>query len=59
MSKPSLPAIRTSNLAFKWSYRPTAMFVGATSGIGEGTAKAFAQAAKGGNTNRMACHIRS
>ncbi|KAG9038400.1 hypothetical protein FS837_001251 [Tulasnella sp. UAMH 9824] len=47
MSKPSLAAIRSSNLAARWSYRPTAMFVGATSGIGEGTAKAFAQATKG------------
>lgn len=51
MSKPSLDAIKSSNLAAKWSYRPTAMFVGATSGIGEGTAKAFAQATKGTSSN--------
>ncbi|KAG8991775.1 hypothetical protein FRB90_001235 [Tulasnella sp. 427] len=47
MVKPSLPAIRSTNAAHTWSYRPTAMFVGGTSGVGEGTAKAFANATKG------------
>ncbi|KAG8917457.1 hypothetical protein FRC01_002440 [Tulasnella sp. 417] len=46
-SKLSLDQVRTSNAAATWSYRPTAVFVGGTSGIGEGTARAFAQATKG------------
>ncbi|KAG8892518.1 hypothetical protein FRB99_002667, partial [Tulasnella sp. 403] len=44
---PSLSAVRTANSTFTSSYRPTAVFVGATSGIGEGTARAFAIATKG------------
>jgi len=44
---PSLATARTINAAFSASYRPTAVFVGGTSGVGEGTASAFARATKG------------
>lgn len=47
MVKPTLASIRSANSSYKWSYRPTALFVGGTSGVGEGTAKAFAQATQG------------
>ncbi|KAG8902865.1 hypothetical protein FRC01_009449, partial [Tulasnella sp. 417] len=47
MVKPTLAAIRSSNASYRWSYRPTAMFVGGTSGAGEGTARALAQATQG------------
>ncbi|KAG9023820.1 hypothetical protein FS837_005620 [Tulasnella sp. UAMH 9824] len=46
-SKLSLDQVRASNATATWSYRPTAVFVGGTSGIGEATARAFAQATKG------------
>ncbi|KIO31622.1 hypothetical protein M407DRAFT_19364 [Tulasnella calospora MUT 4182] len=46
-SKLSIDQVRASNATATWSYRPTAVFVGGTSGIGEATAKAFAQATKG------------
>jgi NAD(P)-dependent dehydrogenase (short-subunit alcohol dehydrogenase family) len=40
---PSLPAIRASNAAFSPAYTPVALFVGGTSGIGQGMAEAFAR----------------
>ncbi|KAG8853993.1 hypothetical protein FRB96_007856 [Tulasnella sp. 330] len=50
----ALAAARASNTAFAASYRPVALFVGATSGIGQGTAEAFARATKG-NAHIMIC----
>ncbi|KAG8929765.1 hypothetical protein FRC01_003793 [Tulasnella sp. 417] len=44
---PALSAVRESNSSFSPVYRPTALFVGGTSGVGEATAKAFAKAVKG------------
>jgi len=44
---PSFAAIRTSNAAFTHSSHPVAVFVGGTSGIGEGMARAFAEHTKG------------
>lgn len=44
---PSLSAAKSTNAAFAATYRPTALFVGGTSGVGEGTAGAFARATKG------------
>ncbi|KAG8918977.1 hypothetical protein FRC00_011881, partial [Tulasnella sp. 408] len=44
---PSLASVRTSNAAFTAAYRPTALFVGGTSGCGQGTAEAFARATQG------------
>ncbi|KAG9003945.1 hypothetical protein FRB90_011083, partial [Tulasnella sp. 427] len=46
-SKPSLSQVRASNASVTWPYRPTAVFVGGTSGIGEFTAKSLAEATKG------------
>ncbi|KAG8951957.1 hypothetical protein FRC04_005290 [Tulasnella sp. 424] len=46
-SKPSLAEVKDANASAAWSYRPTAVFVGGTSGIGEATARAFATATKG------------
>ncbi|KAG9003946.1 hypothetical protein FRB90_011084 [Tulasnella sp. 427] len=46
-SKPSIAEVRASNHTASWSYRPTAVFVGGTSGVGEAAAKAFAEATKG------------
>jgi len=43
----SLAAIRTSNAAFAHSSHPVAVFVGGTSGIGEGMVRAFAEHSKG------------
>jgi NAD(P)-dependent dehydrogenase (short-subunit alcohol dehydrogenase family) len=43
----SLSAIRASNAAFSPSYIPVALFVGGTSGIGQGTVEAFARHIKG------------
>ncbi|KAJ7154044.1 NAD(P)-binding protein [Mycena filopes] len=44
---PSLSAVRTFNGAFAPSYTPVAIFVGGTSGIGQGMAEAFARQTKG------------
>jgi NAD(P)-dependent dehydrogenase (short-subunit alcohol dehydrogenase family) len=44
---PSLSAVRTFNSALTFPYRPVGVFVGGTSGIGEGLVRAFAQHTKG------------
>ncbi|KAG8985994.1 hypothetical protein FRB90_004290 [Tulasnella sp. 427] len=46
-AKPSIAEVKTSNAASTWSFFPTAVFVGGTSGVGEGAVKAFAQATNG------------
>ncbi|KAG8916537.1 hypothetical protein FRC00_014712 [Tulasnella sp. 408] len=42
----SLSNVKASNASFNPAYRPTAFFVGGTSGVGRGTAQAFAKATK-------------
>ncbi|KAG9046095.1 hypothetical protein FS837_005082 [Tulasnella sp. UAMH 9824] len=44
---PSLSDVKASNSAYTSTYRPTALFVGGTSGCGQGTAEAFARATEG------------
>ncbi|KAJ3721204.1 hypothetical protein C8R42DRAFT_721929 [Lentinula raphanica] len=44
---PSLSAIRALNASFAPSYLPCAIFVGGTSGVGQGMAEAFARHTKG------------
>lgn len=44
---PSIASIRTLNAAFSPSYLPVAVFVGGTSGVGQGMAEAFARHTKG------------
>jgi len=50
----SLSTARAANAAFQAPYRPVALFVGGTSGVGQGTAEAFARATKG-NAHIMLC----
>ncbi|KAG8979624.1 hypothetical protein FRB94_011893 [Tulasnella sp. JGI-2019a] len=50
----TLSAAKASNSAFSAPYRPIALFVGGTSGVGQGTAEAFARATKG-NAHIMLC----
>jgi len=47
---PSLAEARASNAAFKPSYRPVALFVGGTSGVGQGMVEALARHT-GGNAH--------
>lgn len=44
---PSIAAIRALNASFSPSYLPVAVFVGGTSGIGQGMAEAFARTTNG------------
>ncbi|KAJ4466128.1 hypothetical protein C8J55DRAFT_538450 [Lentinula edodes] len=44
---PSISAIRALNTSFSPSYLPCAVFVGGTSGVGQGMAEAFARHTKG------------
>ncbi|KAG8984194.1 hypothetical protein FRB94_006273 [Tulasnella sp. JGI-2019a] len=50
----TLSTARASNATFSAPYRPVALFVGGTSGVGQGTAEAFARATKG-NAHIMIC----
>lgn len=44
---PSISAVRKANELFKPSYLPVAIFVGGTSGIGQGLVEAFARHTNG------------
>ncbi|KAF7341497.1 NAD(P)-binding protein [Mycena venus] len=44
---PSLTTVRASNASYKPTYLPVAIFLGGTSGIGRGTAEAFARHTNG------------
>ncbi|CAE6416158.1 hypothetical protein ACGC1H_007207 [Rhizoctonia solani] len=51
---PSLSVVRAANLAAVPKYRPTALFLGGTSGVGQAVAEALAQATKG-NSHIVLC----
>ncbi|KAI0783745.1 hypothetical protein C8Q75DRAFT_781813 [Abortiporus biennis] len=51
---PPLQVAWSANIAFQRSYLPIALFIGATSGIGQATAEAFARATKG-NAHIIIC----
>ncbi len=54
---PSLAAARAINANFSVPYVPVALFVGGTSGVGEGTAGAFARATQGQRTAIRYCSL--
>lgn len=51
---PSLSIVRAANLAAAPKYRPTALFLGGTSGVGQAVAEALAEATKG-NAHIVIC----
>jgi len=51
---PSLSAVRAANTAVTFNYRPVALFVGGTSGIGQAMAQRFAHYTKG-NAHIIIC----
>ncbi|CAE6533301.1 hypothetical protein RSOLAG22IIIB_05546 [Rhizoctonia solani] len=51
---PSLSIVRAANLAAVPKYRPTALFLGGTSGVGQAVAEALAQVTKG-NSHIVLC----
>ncbi|CAE6443429.1 unnamed protein product [Rhizoctonia solani] len=51
---PPLSVVRAANLAAVPKYRPTALFLGGTSGVGQAVAEALAQATKG-NSHIVLC----
>ncbi|KAG8698588.1 hypothetical protein FRC11_014316, partial [Ceratobasidium sp. 423] len=51
---PSLSVVRAANLTAVPKYRPTALFLGGTSGIGQAVAEALAQATRG-NSHIVLC----
>ena len=44
---PTLPVARAANAAYEFTYRPIAVFVGGTSGIGQATAETLAKITQG------------
>ncbi|KZO91589.1 NAD(P)-binding protein [Calocera viscosa TUFC12733] len=51
---PTLQAVRASNATFRPPFRPVALFVGGTSGVGQGTAEGFARYTNG-NAHIILC----
>ncbi|CAE7223465.1 unnamed protein product [Rhizoctonia solani] len=51
---PSLSVVRGANLAAVPKYRPTALFIGGTSGVGQAVAEALAQVTNG-NSHIILC----
>ncbi|KAG8924165.1 hypothetical protein FRC01_011857 [Tulasnella sp. 417] len=56
-SKPSLSEVQAANASSTWSNRPTAVFVGGTSGLGEATARALATATKESQYDFIQCEV--